>query len=123
MLHGEHGTLLTQAARLLGDMKVATYDVNGVNGSLPLLLRWPSEESAVIVLLQELKAPQDRFPKAATLELGMTPSGMGRKVGTAWRSSAASAASMKHGEDCLEQTELFDPLNKNASEIISRVTR
>lgn len=43
-------------------MKVATYNVNGVNGRLDVLLRWLSEASPDIVVLQELKAPDARFP-------------------------------------------------------------
>lgn len=51
-------------------MKIATYNVNGVNGRLPVLLRWLSERRPDVVVLQELKAPQDRFPEAAIRDLG-----------------------------------------------------
>ncbi|MBS1600273.1 MAG: exodeoxyribonuclease III [Bacteroidetes bacterium] len=44
-------------------MKIATYNVNGVNGRLPVLLRWLKETSPHIVCLQELKAPQEKFPE------------------------------------------------------------
>ena len=44
-------------------MKIATYNVNGVNGRLPVLLRWLKETQTDIVCLQELKAPQERFPE------------------------------------------------------------
>ncbi|MBO9132400.1 exodeoxyribonuclease III [Rhizobium sp. B230/85] len=43
-------------------MKIATYNVNGVNGRLENLLRWLDEFSPDIVCLQELKAPDTRFP-------------------------------------------------------------
>jgi exodeoxyribonuclease-3 len=43
-------------------MKVATYNVNGVNGRLPVLLRWLKEAQPDIACLQELKAPQEKFP-------------------------------------------------------------
>lgn len=43
-------------------MKIATYNVNGVNGRLPVLIRWLNETSPDVVCLQELKAPQDNFP-------------------------------------------------------------
>jgi exodeoxyribonuclease-3 len=46
-------------------MKIATYNVNGVNGRLPVLLRWLDLAEPDIVCLQELKASQDRFPEAA----------------------------------------------------------
>lgn len=45
-------------------MKIATYNVNGVNGRLPVLLRWLVERQPDVVCLQELKAPQERFPLA-----------------------------------------------------------
>lgn len=43
-------------------MKIATYNVNGVNGRLPVLLRWLEETKPDIVCLQELKAPSEKFP-------------------------------------------------------------
>jgi exodeoxyribonuclease-3 len=43
-------------------MKIATYNVNGINGRLPVLLQWLKEAKPDIVCLQELKAPQERFP-------------------------------------------------------------
>jgi exodeoxyribonuclease-3 len=51
-------------------MKIATYNVNGVNGRLAVLLRWLKETSPDIVCLQELKAPQDKFPESAILDAG-----------------------------------------------------
>lgn len=51
-------------------MKIATYNVNGVNGRLPVLLRWLSESSPDVVCLQELKAPQEKFPLDAIREAG-----------------------------------------------------
>jgi exodeoxyribonuclease-3 len=51
-------------------MKIATFNVNGVNGRLPVLLRWLAECAPDIVCLQELKAPQDRFPEGAIHEAG-----------------------------------------------------
>ncbi|MDB5705200.1 MAG: xth [Sphingomonas bacterium] len=46
-------------------MMIATYNVNGVNGRLPVLLRWLEERQPDVVCLQELKAPQEKFPEAA----------------------------------------------------------
>jgi exodeoxyribonuclease-3 len=51
-------------------MKIATYNVNGVNGRLPVLLRWLEEAAPAVVCLQELKAPQDKFPEKAIREAG-----------------------------------------------------
>lgn len=46
-------------------MRIATYNVNGINGRLPVLLRWLAETAPDIVCLQELKAPDAKFPEAA----------------------------------------------------------
>lgn len=51
-------------------MKIATYNVNGVNGRLPVLLRWLKEEQPDVVCLQELKAPQEKFPEEAIRDAG-----------------------------------------------------
>src|SRR5712675_2781976 len=51
-------------------MKIATFNVNGVNGRLAVLLRWLAEAKPDVACLQELKAPQDRFPEAAIREAG-----------------------------------------------------
>jgi exodeoxyribonuclease-3 len=51
-------------------MKIATYNVNGVNGRLPVLLRWLEQASPDVVCLQELKAPQEKFPEAAIRNAG-----------------------------------------------------
>lgn len=51
-------------------MRIATYNVNGVNGRLPVLLRWLGETLPDIVCLQELKAPQEKFPEQAIKEAG-----------------------------------------------------
>ena len=51
-------------------MKIATYNVNGVNGRLPVLLRWLQEARPDVVCLQELKAPQEKFPEEAFLQAG-----------------------------------------------------
>jgi hypothetical protein len=51
-------------------MKIATYNVNGVNGRLPVLLRWLEQSKPDVVCLQELKAPEEKFPLAAITEAG-----------------------------------------------------
>lgn len=51
-------------------MKIATYNVNGVNGRLPVLLKWLGEAQPDIVCLQELKAPQEKFPEDAINKAG-----------------------------------------------------
>jgi exodeoxyribonuclease-3 len=51
-------------------MKFATYNVNGINGRLPVLLRWLKESEPDVVCLQELKAPEEKFPSAAIEKAG-----------------------------------------------------
>ncbi|MGO4878212.1 exodeoxyribonuclease III [Pedobacter psychrotolerans] len=51
-------------------MRIATYNVNGVNGRLPVLLQWLAETKPDVVCLQELKAPQEKFPEQAILDAG-----------------------------------------------------
>ncbi|MCE7798134.1 exodeoxyribonuclease III [Sphingobium sufflavum] len=51
-------------------MKIATYNVNGINGRLPVLLRWLQEDAPDIVCLQELKAPDEKFPLSAIRAVG-----------------------------------------------------
>ena len=51
-------------------MKIATYNVNGINGRLPVLLRWLKEAQPDIACLQELKAPKDKFPLSAIEDAG-----------------------------------------------------
>lgn len=51
-------------------MKIATYNVNGINGRLPVLLKWLKEAKPDIVCLQELKAMQNKFPEKKILAAG-----------------------------------------------------
>ncbi len=51
-------------------MRIVTYNVNSINARLPNLLRWLAESSPDVVCLQELKAPQDKFPEAAIRAAG-----------------------------------------------------
>ena len=51
-------------------MKLATYNVNGINGRLPVLLRWLQQSKPDVVCLQELKTSQDDFPLAAIENAG-----------------------------------------------------
>jgi exodeoxyribonuclease-3 len=44
-------------------VKIATYNVNGINGRLNVMLRWLDEGQPDIVCLQELKAPSNKFPR------------------------------------------------------------
>jgi exodeoxyribonuclease-3 len=51
-------------------MKIASYNINGINGRLDNLLRWLKEASPDVVCLQELKSPDERFPQSALLDAG-----------------------------------------------------
>src|ERR1700731_3855180 len=51
-------------------MRIVTYNVNSVNARLVNLLRWLAESAPDVVCLQELKAPQDKFPEAAIRDAG-----------------------------------------------------
>jgi exodeoxyribonuclease-3 len=51
-------------------MRIATYNVNGVNGHLQVLLQWLRETSPDVACLQELKAPQEKFPLDAVTAAG-----------------------------------------------------
>ncbi len=44
-------------------VKLATYNVNGINGHLDVLLRWLGEAAPDVVCLQELKASDNKFPR------------------------------------------------------------
>jgi exodeoxyribonuclease-3 len=60
-------------------MKIATYNVNGIGARLPLLLRWLKESAPDVACLQELKAPQEKFPEEAIAEAGYSAIWHGQK--------------------------------------------
>jgi exodeoxyribonuclease III len=60
-------------------VKIATYNVNGINGRLAVLLAWLAEARPDIVVLQELKTPQDRFPADAIAAAGYAAIWHGQK--------------------------------------------
>jgi exodeoxyribonuclease-3 len=51
-------------------MKIATYNVNGINARLPVLLRWLEETKPDVACLQELKAPMEKIPQQAIKDAG-----------------------------------------------------
>jgi exodeoxyribonuclease-3 len=51
-------------------MKIATFNVNGVNGRLSVLMRWLAETKPDVACLQELKAAGEKFPEPAIQEVG-----------------------------------------------------
>ena len=73
-------------------MKIATYNVNGINGRLPVLLKWLAEAKPDIVCLQELKAPGDKFPLKAVNDAGYNAIWRGQK---SWNGVAILARGME----------------------------
>ncbi|MCD2519455.1 exodeoxyribonuclease III [Massilia sp. G4R7] len=51
-------------------MLVVTYNVNGIGARLPALLEYLDERKPDVVCLQELKAPQEKFPEIQIREAG-----------------------------------------------------
>ena len=51
-------------------MKIATYNINGIKGRLPVLLRWLALAQPDVVCLQELKADSAQFPQKELLKAG-----------------------------------------------------
>lgn len=51
-------------------LKIATFNVNGIQTRLAALLAWLEREAPDIVCLQELKTPDARFPAAALEKAG-----------------------------------------------------
>jgi exodeoxyribonuclease-3 len=51
-------------------LKLATYNVNGITSRLSNLVEWLEKETPDIACLQELKAPDERFPEAALRDAG-----------------------------------------------------
>jgi exodeoxyribonuclease-3 len=51
-------------------VRIATYNVNGVNARLPVLLRRLADSRPDVACLQELKAPREKLPALATRAAG-----------------------------------------------------
>jgi exodeoxyribonuclease-3 len=79
-------------------MRIATYNVNGINGRLGNLLGWLDETAPDIVCLQELKAPDEKFPAAALRATAR--SGTDKKAGTVWRSWRGAPSRRKPAAAC-----------------------
>ena len=62
-------------------MKIATFNINGVNGRLARLLEWLNDAQPDVVCLQELKVADAAFPAAALRDAG---------YGAVWRGQKPS---------------------------------
>jgi len=60
-------------------VRIATYNVNGINGRLTNLLDWLQEVRPDIACLQELRAPDEKFPTAAIRAAGYGAAWQGEK--------------------------------------------
>lgn len=60
-------------------MKLATFNVNGINGRLPRLLEWLAESKPDIACLQELKTSDATFPLKAIEDAGYSAIWHGQK--------------------------------------------
>jgi exodeoxyribonuclease-3 len=60
-------------------VRIATFNINGVNGRLPVLLAWLAAAAPDVVCLQELKAPDERFPREALEKAGYGAIWQGQK--------------------------------------------
>ena len=60
-------------------MKIATFNVNGVNGRLTRLLEWLETAQPDVACLQELKTADASFPAEALREAGYGALWLGQK--------------------------------------------
>jgi len=60
-------------------MKIATYNINGINGRLQILLRWLNKADPDIVCLQELKCETRSFPEQKLKDAGYHAIWQGQK--------------------------------------------
>jgi len=60
-------------------MKIASFNINGIKARLPALLDWLGDAAADVVLLQEIKATDDAFPRLEFEGLGYRVETHGQK--------------------------------------------
>ena len=97
-------------------MKIATYNINGINKRLPNLMEWLADAAPDVVCLQELKATDRQFPATALADAGYGAVWRGE---TSWNGVAILA---RGSEPVLTQAELpGDPDDKQARYIEAAV--
>lgn len=62
-----------------GTVRIASYNINGINTRLPVLLRWLEQFQPDIACLQELKCLDERFPEQEIARLGYSSIWHGQK--------------------------------------------
>jgi exodeoxyribonuclease-3 len=82
-------------------MRIATYNVNGINARLPRLLEWLEETKPDVACLQELKADGDKFPIKAIEDAG---------YGTVWHGQKGfnGVAILARGQEPVERKRGLD---------------
>lgn len=97
-------------------MKIATFNVNNVNRRLDNLLHWLAAAKPDVVCLQELKAPDRKFPRAAIAAAG---------YGAVWRGQSAwngVAILARNAEPVMTRSELpGDPSDEQSRYIEAAV--
>lgn len=80
-------------------LRIASYNINGINARLPVLTRWLEEFQPDIVGLQELKCTDDAFPREAIEALGYAAIWHGQKSwnGVAILSRAGTPVETRRG--------------------------
>ena len=76
-------------------VRIATFNVNGINGRLPVLMQWLAAARPDVACLQELKCPDERFPEAALEQAGYGAVWHGQK---SWNGVAILARGCKPDE-------------------------
>jgi exodeoxyribonuclease-3 len=76
-------------------MRIATFNVNGIGSRIGALLQWLEETKPDVACLQELKAPQERFPEAEINAAGYQAIWHGQK---SWNGVAILARGTKPQE-------------------------
>ncbi|QYF93903.1 exodeoxyribonuclease III [Massilia sp. PAMC28688] len=94
-------------------MLIATFNVNGITSRLPALLQWLEEKQPDVACLQELKAPQEKFPELAIRDAGYHPIWLGQKSwnGVAILTRGEAAQEVRRGlpgDDADEQSRYLE---------------
>ena len=98
-------------------MKIATFNINGMNARLPALLKWLAESSPDVACLQELKTPQEKFPLEAIEQAGYKAFWHGQK---SWN-GVAILAKAAHNLEEIGRGLPGDPADEQSRYIEARV--